>query len=176
MYGGWPGGAPGTGRASRERPRAREPIFCKTHTNGILRDAVFRPTARRSVPATAPRSVGIREEGKAAALWGGCPGILGTSPRRPSQAAVGPCSSFAAFAWCPTVCRGTDDSGRAPPQHRNRRPALAPGALFGIWEDSFRRKGIPHMRRGVGSVGDWRFARPCSLATGGTNRLGKPLR
>ena len=30
----------------------------------------------------------------------------------------------------------------------------------GIWEDSVRRKGIPRVRRGVGCVGDWRFARP----------------
>jgi len=36
---------------------------------------------------------------------------LGTTPRQPSQAAVGPISYIAAFAWCPTVCRGTDDCG-----------------------------------------------------------------
>ena len=84
---------------------------------------------------------------------------LGTSPRQPSPAADGPILYFAAFAWCPTVCRGTDDCGE---HHPSTAAALAPYARGqrGIWEDSARRKGIPHVRRGVGSVGAWPLARP----------------
>ena len=49
---------------------------------------------------------------------------------------------------------------RAPPQHHcSPGRSTAPG-LRGIWEDSARRKGIPHVRRGVGYVGCWRLARP----------------
>jgi hypothetical protein len=47
---------------------------------------------------------------------------------------------------------------RAPPQHRGLARLFR--ARRGIWEDSFRRKGIPRVRRGVGYVGAWRFARP----------------
>ncbi|KAK4233343.1 hypothetical protein C8A03DRAFT_19574 [Achaetomium macrosporum] len=47
---------------------------------------------------------------------------------------VSPVSYIAALARCPTVCRGTDDCARAPPQRR-RWPC--PGAVQrGIWEDS----------------------------------------
>lgn len=62
---------------------------------------------------------------------------------------------------------GYQRSRRAPPQHRRHPAALtrAAGGL-GIWEDSFRRKGIPRVRRGVGSVGDWRFARPYNKPPG----------
>jgi len=82
---------------------------------------------------------------------------LGTSPRQPSQAAVSPISSIAALAWCPTVCRGTDDCGEHHPS------TAAPLALAGAARHLgrlCRRKGIPRVRRGVGSVGYWRFARP----------------
>jgi len=48
---------------------------------------------------------------------------------------------------------------RAPPQHR-----CCPGASARVRAASgktpFRRKGIPHVRRGVGYVGAWRLARP----------------
>jgi hypothetical protein len=50
---------------------------------------------------------------------------LGTSPRQPSQAAVSPISYIAALAWCPTVCRGTDDCGEHHPS------TAAPLALAG---------------------------------------------
>ena len=54
------------------------------------------------------------------ALWGGR--LVHT--RRPSTAAFagcpGPISYIAAFAWCPTVCRGTDDCGE---HHPSTEPA-----------------------------------------------------
>jgi hypothetical protein len=52
--------------------------------------------------------------------------VLGTSPRQPSQAAFGPVSYIAALAWCPTVCRGTDDCGEHHPSTAAAR-ALRPG-------------------------------------------------
>ena len=83
---------------------------------------------------------------------------LGTSPRQPSQAAVSPISSIAALAWCPTVCRGTDDCGE---HHPSPAAALAPRlGRAASGKTPFRRKGKPHVRRGVGNVGAWRFARP----------------
>ncbi|KAK4243026.1 hypothetical protein C7999DRAFT_45065 [Corynascus novoguineensis] len=65
----------------------------------------------QSPPGRAPRCalVGgyVRKEGKKKAPAGRTSGSLsqrelGTSPRQPSQAAVGPISYIAAFAWCPT--------------------------------------------------------------------------
>ncbi|EAQ82866.1 predicted protein [Chaetomium globosum CBS 148.51] len=58
----------------------------------------------------------------------------------PSQAADGPISYIAAFAWCPTVCRGTDDCGE---HHPSTAAALAhpPGGQRGIWEDSIQAQG-----------------------------------
>jgi hypothetical protein len=91
-------------------------------------------------------------------LWGGCQVQLGTAPRQPSRAAVGSISYIAAFAWCPTVCRGTDDCGEHHPSPV-AAPALAPGATRHLGR-LCRRKGIPRVRRGVGYVGAWRFARP----------------
>jgi hypothetical protein len=47
---------------------------------------------------------------------------------------------------------------RAPPQHRRWHGPRAGSARH--LGRLCRRKGIPHVRRGVGSVGAWRFARP----------------
>jgi hypothetical protein len=100
----------------------------------------------------------VYEKGTDKLLWGGMSRhSLGTSPRRPSQAAVSPILYIAALAWCPTVCRGTDDCGEHHPS------TAAPLALAGAARHLgrlCRRKGIPRVRRGVGYVGAWRFARP----------------
>ena len=94
----------------------------------------------------------------------------GTSPRRPSQAAGSPISYVAALAWCPTVRRGTDDCGEHHPSPAatlaTRRGCAASG------KTPYRRKGIPRVRRGVGYVGDWRFARPLSEPPGVPTRWG----
>src|SRR5690348_187038 len=84
---------------------------------------------------------------------------LGTSPRQPSQAAVCPISYIAALAWCPTVCRGTDDCGEHHPSTAAPLAHLARGCAAS-GKTPFRRKGIPHVRRGVGYVGAWLLARP----------------
>ena len=97
---------------------------------------------------------------------------LGTSPRQPSQAAVGPISYFAAFAWCPTVCRGTDDCGE---HHPSTAAALAhpPGVRRGIWEDSAGAREYPMCAEGWAM---WVLGGSPDLfkATGGTYRLGTP--
>ena len=55
-------------------------------------------------------------------------------------------------AGVPTIAASTTPAPQLP--RRTRRGSR------GIWEDSIRRKGIPHVRRGVGFVGFWRLARP----------------
>ena len=140
------------------RLHAREPIFCKTHQNEFC--GIGKSTTQPAGPC-APLRPGrwVYEKGEAEAPAGGMSRhCLGTSPRRPSQAAVGPISYIAALAWLPTVCRGTDDCGE---HHLSTAAplALAPGAARHLGR-LCRRKGIPRVRRGVGSVGDWRFARP----------------
>ena len=137
---------------------AREPIFSETHTNEFC-------GIRKSTPEPAGSWAPLRPgrwvyEGKEKkAPVGGMSSRLGTSPRQPSQAAVGPISYFAALAWCPTVCRGTDDFGE---HHPSTAAALAlrPGEGAASGKTPSRRKGIPHVRRGVGSVGAWPMARP----------------
>ena len=85
------------------------------------------------------------------------------SPRHLSTAA------FAGRCWSHFIIRrsrvvpyglpGYRRFRRAPPQHRCCPGPRARG-WRGIWEDSVWRKGIPHVRRGVGSVGAWPMARP----------------
>jgi hypothetical protein len=78
---------------------------------------------------------------------------LGTSPRQPSRAAQ---SHFIhrRLRVVPYGLPGYRRLRRAPPQHRGPpQGARHLGRLC-------RRKGIPRVRRGVGYVGAWRFARP----------------
>jgi hypothetical protein len=104
---------------------------------------------------------------------------LGTSPRRPSRVVVSPISYIAALAWCPTVCRGADDFGENHPSPVTPPPGLAPGGARHLGR-LCRRKGIPHVRRGVGSVGAWPMARPTQshrgyLPVGDAARLNLPV-
>jgi hypothetical protein len=125
----------------------------------VLRDREIHPGARRAVRGTAPRPVGLRERSKQEPLRGGCRGL----PWHLSAAA------FAGRCWSHFIHRrsrvvpyglpGYRRLRRAPPQPRGC-PGASAGGQRGIWEDSDRRKGIPRVRRGVGSVGAWRFARP----------------
>ncbi len=91
-----------------------------------------------------------------------CGGDVEAPPRHLSTAAFAGCCSpisyVAALAWCPTVRRGTDDCGE---HHPSPAAALAPRlGRAASGKTPFRRKGIPRVRRGVGYVGAWRFARP----------------
>lgn len=95
---------------------------------------------------------------------GGMSGLaLGTSPRQPSRAALSPISYIAAFAWCPTVCRGTDDCGEhhpspAPPwfarvaasgktpKAQGNTPCAPRGGLCGclaVCQTFFKPPGVP---------------------------------
>jgi hypothetical protein len=153
--------------------RAREPIFSKTHTNEFC--GIGKSTPEPAGPCR-PLRPGrwVYEKGKktpAGGLSGASLGI-GTSPRQPSQAAVGPISYIAAFAWCPTVCRGADDCGE---HHLSTAaaPALRPGGSRGIWEDSAGAREYPMCAEGWAM---WMLGGSPDLykATGGTYRLGKP--
>ncbi|KAK4158608.1 hypothetical protein QBC43DRAFT_305297 [Cladorrhinum sp. PSN259] len=56
---------------------------------------------------------------------------LGAPTRQPSQALQSSNSEFAALAWCPTVCRGTDDCGenhRCTPNRPGPRASAVSGA------------------------------------------------
>jgi hypothetical protein len=113
-----------------------------------------------------------KEERLSAGGMSGASHGIGTSPRQPSQAAVGPISYIAAFAWCPTVCRGADDCGE---HHLSTAaaPALRPGGSRGIWEDSAGAREYPMCAEGWAM---WVLGGSPDLykATGGTYRLGKP--
>lgn len=52
---------------------------------------------------------------KAKLLWGGCPGRPGHLSTAAFAGRFSLISSVAALAWCPTVCRGTDDCGEHHP-------------------------------------------------------------
>jgi len=109
-----------------------------------------------------------KEQTPVGGLSGHC---LGTSPRRPSRVVVSPISYFAALAWCPTVCRGTDDFGEHHPS------PVTPPALRreqrGIWEDSAGVREYPMCAEGWAL---WALGGSPDLyiATGGTYRLGMP--
>jgi len=97
---------------------------------------------------------------------------LGTSPRRPSQVVVGPISYIAAFAWCPTVCRGTDDCGE---HHPSTAAALAhpPGSARHLGRLRSGAREYPMCAEGWAM---WVLGGSPDLfkATGGTYRLGTP--
>ena len=112
-----PGAGPGRGAppGSPAPPRAREPIFSKRHTNEFR--GIGKSTQEPAGPC-GPLHPGrwVYEKGTRQAPVGGMSRHrLGTSPRQPSPAAVSPISYIAALAWCPTVCRGTDDCGEHHP-------------------------------------------------------------
>jgi hypothetical protein len=126
------------------------------------------PSARAQDCTLAGGSMRKSEENKPPV--GGMSGLaLGTSPRQPSRAALSPISYIAAFAWCPTARRGTDDCGeQLPPAPR---PPGSPGTRDR--EGSKGAREYPMCAEGwalwvVGGSPD------LFLATGGTYRLGKP--
>lgn len=136
----------------------REPIFSKTHTNEFCGIGFF---AHKPAGPCAALHTGrwvYEKRAKTTPCGGDVRVTLGTSPRQPSLAALSPISYIAALAWCPTVCRGTDDCGEHHPSTVAPWRIRPGGAASG--KTPFRRKGKPHVRRGVGNVGAWRFARP----------------
>ena len=114
---------------------AREPVFSQPHTNGFC--GIEKSTPQPAGPCD-PLRPGrwVCERGGCKLLRGGrrAPQGLGASPRQPSQVVYRSISNIAAFAWCPTVCRGTDDCG----EHH-------PSTLAGRW-----RFGARPLRRHLG--------------------------
>lgn len=100
---------------------------------------------------------------------------LGTTPRQPSQAAVGPISYIAAFAWCPTVCRGTDDCGEHHLSTAAATGATRPVVRAASGKTLQAQGNTPCAPRG-GLM--WVLGGSPDLfeATGGTYRLGTPFR
>jgi hypothetical protein len=150
---------------------AREPIFSQTHTNEFCGIEQSTPEPAGSwAPLRPGRWVYEGKENKASV--GGMSSRLGTSPRQPSQAAVGPISYFAALAWCPTVCRGTDDFGEHHPSTAAAL-ALGPGDGAASGKTPFGAREYPMCAEGwaLWVLGRWP---DLYLATGGTYRLGKP--
>ena len=106
-----------------------------------------------------------------------CGGDVEAPPRHPSTAAF-------AGRWqshfirrrsrvVPYGSPGYRRLRRAPPQPRGY-PGNSPGCAAS-GKTPYRRKGIPRVRRGVGYVGDWRFARPLSEPPGVPTRWGSRL-
>jgi len=137
--------------------RAREPIFSKTHTNEFC--GIGKSTPQPAGPWD-PLRPGrwVYEKGTDKLLWGGCRGTalapLHGSLRRPLSVPfhTSPLSRGALrSAGVPTIAASTTPAPRLP--------WLSPGAARHLGR-LCRRKGIPRVRRGVGYVGCWRFARP----------------
>jgi|SRR5690554_2737829 len=102
---------------------------------------------------------GYMRERKTKPLWGGCrvaSAPLHGSLRRPLLVPFHtlPLSRGALrSAGVPTISASTTPAPLLPSRHR-------PGGGAASGKTPSRRKGIPHVRRGVGSVGAWPMARP----------------
>ena len=94
----------------------RESIFSETHTNGFCGiGKLAQKPAGPCAPLRPGRWVYEEEQAKSQLLWGGCPGRPGHLSTAAFAGRFSPISSVAALAWCPTVCRGTDDCGEHHP-------------------------------------------------------------
>ena len=108
-----------------------------------------RPSAHQPAKACPALRVGRWVYEKA--LWGGRPVHTG----RLHTAAFAGCS--VPFHTSPLL-RGALRSAGVPTIAASTTTAPPAPAAEGISEESSRRKGVPRVRRGLGSVGDWRFA------------------
>lgn len=124
----------------------RESFFRRTHTKWVLRDPACGSSARRLVSPTAPRSVGMRERGRAneakRPLTCSPAGGMSGSPWAPLRGslrgqAVVPVHTSPQSRGDQRVTVPPSGRRRAPPQPRRRPPAhRAQGGRRGIWEDS----------------------------------------
>jgi hypothetical protein len=152
--------------------RAREPIFSETHTDEFC--GVGKSTPEPAGPC-APLRPGrwAYEKERLPALWGGRRGKssapLHGSLRRP----LGPVSYIAALAWCPTVCRGTDDCGEHHLSTAAARSDLARALARHLGRLRSGAREYPVCAEGWAM---WVLGGSPDLykATGGTCRLGKP--
>ena len=138
--------------------RAREPIFSETHTNEFCGIGKSTPQPAGSCAPLRPGRW-VYEKGKTEVSCGGAveaySAPLHGSLRRPLLVPFHtspPSRGALRSAGVPTIAASTTPAPLLPRRSRQRL-ARHLGRLC-------RRKGIPHMRRGVGSVGAWRFAKP----------------
>ena len=122
-------------------------------------------------PLRAGRWVYEKEEKEP--LWGGCRALARHLSTAAFIGSFSPISYFAAFAWCPTVCRGTDDCGEHHPSTTAAPGAPQPRACAASGKTPPGAREYPMCAEGwamwvVGGSPD------LSEATGGTYRLGKP--
>ena len=124
-------------------------------------------------PARAQRSMvtGGYVGSSSTRLRGGCPGHPGHLSAAAFAGSLSPISYIAALAWCPTVCRGTDDCG----EHHPSTVApwrIRPGARhLGRLRSGARENPICAEGWAMWVIGG---SPDLFKATGGTYRLGKP--
>jgi hypothetical protein len=157
-------------------PGGRETIFSETHTNefcGI--EKLAQKPAGPCVALRPGRSVceESRQEKKQPPLWGGCPGRPGHLSTAAFAGSFSPISSVAALAWCPTVCRGTDDCGEHHPS------PVAALAVLTAWRARHLGRLLPGAREYPVCAEGWALwalggSPDLYKATGGTYRLGMP--
>ncbi len=149
------------------RARAREPIFCETRT---IEFCGIRKSAPQPAGPCEPLHPGrwvCEREGVASSCGGDVEARalapLRGSLRRPLLVPFHtspPSRGALRSAGVPTIAASTT------PAPSLAAGASAPGRCEGIWEDPAWRKGVPHVRRGVGSVGAWRLAIPSTKPPG----------
>jgi hypothetical protein len=142
------------------RLRAREPIFSGTHTNEFC--GIGKSTPEPAGPC-GPLRPGrwVHEKGRKP-LCGGDVGRQSWHRHLSAAAFAGRCRSHfihRRLRVVPYGLPGCRRLRRTPPQHRCCPCATARGFARHLGR-LCRRKGIPHVRRGVGYVGAWRLARP----------------
>lgn len=158
---------------------AREPIFCKTHTNEFC--GIHESTPEPAGPC-APLRTGrwVCEKGGKKSSCGADVGVSLSEGTRHHSAAA-----FAGRCWSHFIHRrlrvvpyglpGYRRLRRAPPQHRCCHRRNPPGGARGIWEDSAGAREYPMCAEGWAM---WVLGGSPDLfeATGGTYRLGTPFR
>ena len=146
--------------------RASEPISSKTHTNAFC--GIEKSTPEPAGPC-APLRPGrwVYEKGSRKPCGGDVERLSASAPlrgslRRPLTVPFltsPPSRGALRSAGVPTIAASTTPAPLLPWRIR-------PGASAASGKTPFRRKGIPHMRRGVGYVGVWRFAIPVQKPPG----------
>lgn len=103
--------------------------------------------------------------------------VLGTSPRAAVAGSHGPFSYVAALAWCPTVCRGTDDCGEHLPSTAAclAHPWLGEVLPAAPGKTPCQARGNTPCAPRVGLCGRLAARHTSSEATGGTYRLAMPF-
>jgi hypothetical protein len=161
----------------------RESFFRRTHTKWVLRDPACGSSARRLVSPTAPRSVGMRERGRAneakRPLTCSPAGGMSGSPWAPLRGslrgqAVVPVHTSPQSRGDQRVTVPPSGRRRAPPQPRRRPQRTARRGAGAASGKTPKAQGNTPCAPGVGLCGCLAAGQTYFKATGGTYRLGKP--